>query len=359
MKKSPLYAMALLVACFFAACGNKPSEVPQSAERLPDSLIKNVQTIPVKLEDENGIIKLNGKVQANEARQAKVFALVSGKVQSLKVELGDFVQKGQVLAVLNSIEAAGIANDLANAEANVTLAEKTLATTKSLYEGNLATEQDYLGAKVNYNKSLADLQKAKQVAAISGGNQSQYLIKAPISGYVIEKNITNNSAIRPDNNADLFVIADLSEVWIMANVYEADMNNVHLGDEVMVSTLANPEKSYRGKIDKVYNMLDASTRTMKVRISMKNANHEFKPEMFAKVKVDRKVTHKALVIPAQAMVMDNGKNYVVVKKNGKLAVQPVEVRSRFEEKAYITGLDVGDAVVCSAQLLLYQALTTN
>ncbi len=351
--------MALLASSFFAACADKPTEAPQSDELLPDSLIKNVQTVPVKLEDENGIIKLNGKVQANEAHQAKVFALVSGKVQSLKVELGDFVHKGQVLALLNSIEVAGIANDLANAEANVILAEKTLATTKSLYEGNLATEQDYLGAKVNYNKSVADLQKAKQIASISGGNQSQYLIKAPISGYVIEKNITNNSAIRPDNNADLFVIADLSDVWIMANVYEADMNSVHLGDEVKVSTLANPEKSYTGKIDKIYNVLDASTRTMKVRISMNNANNEFKPEMFAKVRVDRKVTQKALTIPAQAMVMDNGKNYVVVKKNNKLSVQAIQVRSRFEDKAYVTGLALGDEVVTSSQLFLYQALTNN
>lgn len=359
MKKTSLYVVVLLATCFFAACADKPTETPKSDELLPDSLIKNVQTVAVGLEDENGIIKLNGKVQANEARQAKVFALVSGKVQSLKVELGDFVQKGQVLAVLNSTEVAGIANDLANAEANVTLAEKTLATTKSLYEGNLATEQDYLSAKVNYNKSMADLQKAKQVAAISGGNQSHYLIKAPISGYIIEKNITNNSAIRPDNNADLFVIADLSDVWIMANVYEADMNNVHLGDEVKVSTLVNPEKSYTGKIDKIYNVLDASTRTMKVRISMNNASHEFKPEMFAKVKVARKVTEKALAIPAQAMVMDNGKNYVILKKNGKLAIQAIQVISRFEDKAYITGLAAGDEVVTSSQLFLYQALTNN
>lgn len=359
MKKPLLYGVALLATCFIAACTGKPTESPKQDAMLSDSLVKNVQTVPVRLEDENGVIKLNGKVQANEARQAKVFALVSGKVESLKVELGDFVKKGQVLAVLNSTEVAGIANELTVAEANLTLAEKTLATTKSLYEGNLATEQDYLGAKVNYNKAVADLQKAKQVASISGGNQSQYLIKAPISGYVIEKNITNNSAIRPDNNADLFVIADLSDVWIMANVYEADMNNVHLGDEVKVSTLANPEKSYTGKIDKVYNVLDASTRTMKVRISMNNSSNEFKPEMFAKVKVARRVADKALAIPAQAMVMDNGKNYVIIKKDNKLAVQPIKIISRFEDKAYIAGLAAGDEVVTSSQLFLYQALTNN
>ena len=351
----------LFIVVAATSCNTESEEaVPENDKAVSDSIMRTVQTAPAMSEDEAEVIKLNGKVQPNEALQAKVYALVSGKIKSLNAELGDYVKKGQQLAVIQSTEVAGFSNELSLAESDVALTKKSLETAKDLYEGKLATEEDYINAKVAYNKSLSELNRAKQVSAISGGKSSAYIVAAPLSGYIIEKNITNNSEVRNDNNTDLFAIADLSNVWVIANVYEADMNNIALGEEVKVNTLADPQKDYSGKIDKIYNVLDPSTRTMKVRISMNNSNGELKPEMFATVTVSGKPSaNKVLTIPSQAIVLDNSKNYVVVKDSSKLQIKEVEIIKRVDPKAFVTGISAGEQVVTNSQVFLYQALNTK
>jgi cobalt-zinc-cadmium efflux system membrane fusion protein len=356
MKSFAIYLLPLAFAGMLASCGAHKTESKKDEPAVSDSLIKNVETAAAKMEEPSESIKLNGKIQPDESKQSKVFALVSGKIKSVQVELGDYVKQGQVLAVLQSAEVAGITNDVSIAESSLEMAKKNVETQKSLFEGNLATQQDYLSAQIEYKKAQSELNRARQVANISGGNSAAYTLKAPISGYVIEKNITGNSEVRQDNSNSLFTVADLSTVWIIANVYESDIANIRLGDEVRVKTLANPEKEYLGKIDKVYNVLDPANRTMQVRISMPNANGELKPEMFATVKVSAKPTGAVLSIPAKAIVMDNSKQYVVVKKTNKLEIKPISLLRRIEDRAFISGLEEGDQVVTSAQVFIYDAL---
>lgn len=360
MKRFAIYLLPVAFASALTACGSHPQEVAKEESVNTDSILKNAQTAPAVLEAPSEIIKLNGKIQPNEAKEAKVYALASGKIKSVHVEMGDYVKQGQVLAELQSTEVAGISNDVAIAESNVALAEKNVETQKSLFEGNLATQQDYLAAQTDYKKAVSELNRAKAVASITSGNGATYIVKAPISGYVIEKNITGNSEVRQDNSTNLFTIADLSDVWIIANVYEADITNIKLGDEVRVTTLANPEKDYLGKIDKVYNVLDPANRTMQVRISMQNTNGELKPEMFATVKVATKPGTKMLSVPATAIVLDNSKQYVVVKKaDGNMEIHEVKVIRRIDDRAYISGINENDQVVSSNQVFIYGALNTK
>ncbi|HEY8935079.1 MAG TPA: efflux RND transporter periplasmic adaptor subunit [Cyclobacteriaceae bacterium] len=353
------YLFVLFVILFLSSCADHSADHVQKTDPIPDSLISKLQTAQVQLENEYDIVKLNGKVLPNETKLAKVYALVSGKIESLNVELGDYVKKGQVLAILKSSEVASISNEVALAEANVTMAKKGLETTKDLYDARLATEQDFLNAKVNYNKMLSELSRAEEVASITGADKSTYVLKSPISGFIVEKNITNNSEVRSDNSDDLFEIADLSTVWVIAHVYESNMYNVHVGDSVRVKTLANPNRCYKGNIDKIYNVLDVETRTMQVRISMPNASNELKPEMFATVVVSGRPTGKRLTVPSKSLVMENSTNYVILKKKNKLSVQEIKLLKRVGDKAYISGLTEGDVVVTSSQVFLYQALTTN
>jgi cobalt-zinc-cadmium efflux system membrane fusion protein len=348
----------LIPLALASSCGSKHTEPPKDSAVISDSLVKNAETALVTSEDETDVIKLNGKVEPDETKLAKVYALVSGKILSVNVELGDYVTKGRVLAVLNSTEVAGLSNDLALAEGNLALAKKSLQTTKDLYEGKLATQQDYISAQISYNRAQSELNRAREVIAIAGGQNATYTLTAPISGYVIEKNITSNSAVRADNSSDLFAIADLSKVWVTANVYESDMTAINLGDHVVINTLAQPDKDYDGRIDKIYNVLDPTTRTMKVRVTMDNTNGELKPEMFATVKVHQRPTGKTLAIPSKAILMDNSRNYVVVRNGNKLEVREINLIKRTDDKAYIaSGLNLGDQVVTSGQVFFYQALT--
>ncbi|MCS3801147.1 efflux RND transporter periplasmic adaptor subunit [Niastella sp. OAS944] len=354
--KTSIIPILLYIAT--TAC-NSPEAAPVTNNNPLDSIMQTVQTAPVTMENAAESFKLNGKIQANEDHQAKVYALASGKIRSVNVALGDKVKQGQTLAVLQSMEVAGSSNDLSLAEANVAMTKKNLESTKDLYEGNLATSREYTTAQVDYNKALSELNRAKQVLAITGGKNAVYELKAPLTGYVIERNITGNSEVRQDNNNSLFTVADLSTVWAIANVYEADINRIHLGDTVRVTTLANPNTPFFGTIDKIYNVLDPANRTMKVRISMPNPNNELMPEMFVTVKVFGKSADNMLTIPSQAIVLDNSKNYVVVKDAKGLHIKEVQLIKRVDDKAYVQGLLEGEQVVTNSQVFIYQALTEN
>lgn len=360
MRCIKLFIIALLFQSAFISCANHEVVAPKDDSAVPDSVVKHVTTAPVKIEDVSDVIKLNGKIVPNENRQAKVYALVSGRIHSVSVELGDHVKKGQQLAVLQSTEVAGAANDLSVAQSSLDIAQKNLQSTEDMYKSNLATEREVISARQELNIAVSGLNKARQVSSITGGHNATYVLTAPIAGDVIEKTITSNSEVRQDNSTNLFTVADLSTVWIIANVYEADINNIHIGDAVTVNTLADPEKSYTGKIDKIYDVLDPANRTMKVRISMQNKNNELKPEMFATIVVQGKSSGKMLSIPSEAVVLDNSKRYVVVKKSpDSLAIQEIQIIKRAGDKTFITGLSEGQQVVINSQVFLYEALNSK
>lgn len=351
----PLFVSLVLLA----SCSEHTVIVEKDDKAVPDSIVKKTETAPVQMDDIAESVKLNGKISANETKQAKIYALVSGKIKSVSVELGDYVKQGQTLAILQSTEVAGVANDLTLAQSNVDITKKNLESTEELYKSNLATEKDLTSAKLEFNKASSELNRARQVSGITGGNNATYVLKAPVSGNVIEKTITNNSEVRQDNNASLFTVADLSTVWVIANVYESDINKIHLGDNVIVNTLSAPDKNYTGKIDKIYDVLDPASRTMKVRISMVNPHNELKPEMFATINVKGKSEGKMLSIPSRAVVLDESKQYVVVKKDSTLSIKPIKVVKRIGDRSFVTGVNEGELVVTNSQVFLYEALNAK
>ena len=350
------YSIAVIIVAVTFSCKHPTPVIAKDDNAVPDSIVKTVETAPAVMDDVAETIKLNGKVAPDDKKQAKVYALVSGKIQSVSVELGDYVKRGQSLAVLQSTEVAGVTNDLSLAQSNVDIAKKTMESTQELYNSNLATEKDLTLVKLEYNKAVSELNRSKEVSSITGGNNATYNLASPITGTVIEKTITANSQVRPDNNASLFTVADLSVVWIIASVYESDIDKIHTGDTVTVNTLSNLSRNYTGRIDKIYEVLDPASRTMKVKITMKNPGNELKPEMFATITVKGKSAGRMLAIPSKAIVLDNSKQFVVIKKDNKLEIKAIKLNKRIGEKSFIEGLSEGEQVVTNAQVFLYEAL---
>ncbi len=258
-----------------------------------------------------------------------------------------------------STEVAGAANDVSVSQSNLAIAQKDLQAAEDMYKSNLATEREVVSARLEVSKAQSELNRATQVSSITGGANATYVLTAPISGSIIEKMITNNSEVRQDNSTSLFTVADLSTVWIIANVYEADINKIHLGDEAIVNTLTDPDKNYKGRIDKIYDVLDPANRTMKVRISMPNSNDELKPEMFVTISVKEESMGRKLSIPSEAVVLDNSKHYTIVKQADSLAIREVQVLDRIGSRTFITGLAPGEQVVTNSQVFIYQALNTK
>jgi cobalt-zinc-cadmium efflux system membrane fusion protein len=288
----------------------------------------------------------------------KIFPMVSGIAQSVHVQLGDVVKKGQVLTTMKSAEIAGFSRDLISAQADLRNAKRQLETTQDLYKSGLSSEKDLEQAKSDYQKATAENNRAGSIMSINKSNGKGYEIQAPLSGYIIEKNVTDDMQVRADNNQNLFTIADLSSVFVLINMYESDIASVKLGDAVQITTLAYPDKVFTGKIDKLFDVLDPDNKVMRARVMISNPDNMLKPGMFTNVKIQAKSGMNLPAVKTDAIVFDNNKNYVVVVDGpAKVHIQPVEIAKRVEDVAYISkGLKPGQRVVASRQVYLYESL---
>jgi cobalt-zinc-cadmium efflux system membrane fusion protein len=360
MKKIVLKIVLFSVLVVFMNCNRKTDPKEQEyAFPVSDSLYHTLKIDTVIKCPLVSSLTLTGKISFDEDKVARIYPMVSGIISNVKVEYGDYVRKGQSLGVIRSSEMAGYASDLALAEANVSSSKKNLDAAESMYQNKLIAEQDLVSAQSAYQQAQAQLKRAKEILQINGGNmQSEFVIKAPVSGFVVEKQVNNDMSIRTDNSNNLFTISDLKEVWVWANVYESNISNVHLGDQVAVTTLAYPGKTFSGKIDKILNVLDPTNKVMKIRVVLPNPGFLLKPEMFASITVANKTNVASLCVPSTALIFDHSQYYVLLTSGpAHIQVVPVQVISRYADRIYISGkLNEGDKIIASDALLIYQTL---
>jgi len=273
--------------------------------------------------------------------------------------LGDYVTAGQPLAVIKSSEMAGYSNSLVVAETNLTATKKQLDASEDLYKSGLASQLDVTNAQVNYDQAVAQLEMAKRILKINGNNtQGDYIVKAPINGFIVQKLVTNDQAIRTDNGNPMFTISDLKDVWVWANVYESNLDKVHLGDNVDVTTLSYADRVFKGKIDKIMHVLDPSSKVTKVRVVIDNPQYALRPQMFASVTVTNTQHQQALYVPSGALIFDHSQYYVLVYHGaGKANITPVQKLNSFGNNVYITdGVKAGDRVIATGALQIYDQL---
>lgn len=365
MKTQTFWAGLSAIMCL-AACHPKQQESTESKQVcISDSLSKMITIDTAKTTTMKDELALSGEVASDDNNVIKVFPFSSGQVTEVKVSLGDRVSKGQTLAIMRSADVAGNYTDLSSTQSDVAVAKRQLEQAESLYKNGISSERDYTEAKENYNKALAANTKVKQQLAINGGGNTSengmLIIKAPESGYIIEKNITSGSFIRQDNNGSMFTISNMKDVWVWANVFESDISKVKVGYTAKVTTLAYPDKVFTGKINEISSVLDPDSKVMRVKIALPNPDMLLKPEMFTNVVITNSENTQSVSVPAKAIVFDSSKNFVVVY-NGKcdLKVREVSVIKTVDDVAYIaSGLNPGDKVISKNQLLLYDALTAD
>ena len=352
-----LMTLAGLISC-------RSDAAPDEAKKgytLPDSLLKTIEIDSVSSSPVINTLTLTGKVDFNEDNVIKIFPTISGQVSDIKVMPGDYVQQGQELAVIRSSDMAGYSNDFTTAKSNVDVAKKNLDATNDMYNSGLASQRDQLTAQEGYNQAVSAFEKAKRVLNLNGGSlNGEYILKSPINGFVVDRQVNNNMMIRSDNATALFTISDLKNVWVMANVYEANISLVKMGDSVNITTLSYPGKIFRGKIDRVMNVLDPSNKVMKLRIVLTNPGYLLKPEMFANVVVNTTENKEMINIPSRALIFDHSQYYVLVYKSpSDITIRPVQVLSTVGDKTFISGgLIEGERLIGTEALLIYQELNS-
>ena len=328
---------------------------------IPDTVMKALRIDTVSTSQLVTAITLTGKIGTNDDNVVPVYSLVSGIVNDIKVNLGDNVSSGQTLAVVRSQEMAQYSSDLLNAETNLTVAQKNLEKTVDLFHSGLASVPDTLAARVGLQQAQAELSRVNRVLKINGGNsEGDFVVRAPIGGFIVQKGATNNMLIRGDNSTSLFTISDLKNVWVQANVYESNIGLIHQGENVDVTTLAYPGRTFKGKIDKVMNVLDPTSKVMKVRVVLPNADYALKPEMYASITVSDKENKQCLSVPSSAVIFDHSQNFVLVfHSKSDVVITPVTVLSAVGDKTFIaTGVNEGEKIVSSQAILIYNALNS-
>jgi len=347
-------------ALFISSCTAHKEDTEDKNQRfkVTDTLLKSLEVDTVSSGGAKSEISLSGAIAPDENKMVKIFPMVSGIVEDVNVLLGDFVQKGQTLAIMRSSEMAGFTKDYVSSQADMKSFKRVLQSTQDLYKSGLASGMDLQHAQSDYDKAAAENKRAGSVMSINTSSSKGYELKSPIAGYVVEKNLTNNMQVRADNSQNLFTIADLSDVYVLANIFESDISSVQIGDPVKITTLSYPDKIFTGKIDKIYSMIDPDNKVMRARVKIDNPGNLLKPQMFAKVLIQAATGDHLPVINAKSLIFDNDR-YYVIQKTGPAAVhiQPIVIAKRTEDRVYIQqGLKAGDEIISSRQLFLYESL---
>jgi membrane fusion protein, heavy metal efflux system len=362
MKTLYIYTWGAALLIMLAACSKKQEQPAEEATQkftMTDQMYASSTFATASEEFAQNQIRLFGKVSAENNNISQVFPAVGGSVIEIKAELGDYVKQGQLLASVRSTEIAGFQSQSSDADANVSIAERNLQSTKDMYEGKLASEKELVMAQKELDKAKAEqrrMREVNQIYKLKSG--SVYNMYAPISGYIVAKDISPNEMLSSNSEGAVFTIAKLDNVWVLANVNESDLNKIKVGQEVNIYTIAYPDKDIKGKIDKIFNVIDPDTRAAKALISVPNSDVALKPEMNATVTVHFPDDKKFVAVPSAAVVFDKNKNFVMVY-NGKdnIETREVNVYRTLDDKTYISeGLKAGEKIIVKNNLLIYDAI---
>lgn len=293
MNKAHAVAGVLMLACLFI--GGCSREAPPTKKQAGDPSdpglyqadgTKAFKLAPVTVRSLPSTLTLNGTINPDATRAIHVTSLGSGRVVDLKVRLGDYVKKGQSLVVISSPDLSAAVADYQKAVAEEVLSHKGLDRAQLLYEHGATAQKDLEAAQADEEKAKVDVSASEQRVRVLGGDPAHptSLIKllAPVSGTIVEQNVSGFEGIKSlDNTPNLFTIADLSQVWLVCDVYENDLEDVHVGDSSEIRLNGIPDHVFRGKVANVSSILDPTTRSAKVRVVLPNPDGLLRPGMFA------------------------------------------------------------------------------
>jgi Cu(I)/Ag(I) efflux system membrane fusion protein len=325
-------------------------ETDATGIRIDPTTVQNigVKTEVVQVRNLHRIIRTVGKIQYDETRVYAVNSKIAGWVEKLRVDYtGQFVRKGEPLLDLYSPE---------------------LVSTQEEYLQALRYEKQMAGSTVGEARSgaveLAQSAKRRlqywdiperEIDAIAqrGTPQKTMTFYSPFDGYVIDKMVYDGQNVMA--GMDLYRIADLSTVWIIAEIYQYELPWVKVGQEASVELSYLPGRKFKGRLTYIYPTLNTETKTARVRIAVRNTpGLEFKPEMFATVEIASPVSVKAVAVPDQAIIRSGPRNVAVIALGGGY-FDPREVTLGVSAEGYVQilkGVKAGEKIVVSSQFLI-------
>jgi cobalt-zinc-cadmium efflux system membrane fusion protein len=263
-------------------------------------------------------LNVTGSVTPDVSREIPVVALANGRVVAVHVRLGDFVHKGQLIMEIQSTDVANAFNQYLKAVNDERLARTVLDRDQLLYSKGAIAKSQVEIAQDAEDDALADLRAAEQQLHVLGVDPKHpgetVKVLSPASGFIIQQNVTEASTagVGLSGSSNAFVIADLSHVWILCDVYENDLATVHVGQSADIHLSAYPDRLLTGTIGDVGALLDPNLRTGKVRVQVPNPGYLMRVGMFATATFHGKKLEMHAAVPSTAILHLHDRDWVYV-----------------------------------------------
>lgn len=357
-------AAALLL---LAGCGkNHESDATDATTAARQTPPPNIQTASVTTTSFQRTIDTTGTVAFDQNRSTQVLSPISGPVSRILANVGSRVGRGQALALVSSPDFAAAVSALRKAEATAKNARHIADLDEQLFKNDAIARRDLEQAQTDAVNAEADRDAAIQqlrslgvddntITAIRENKPVENLggiIRSPISGEVVERLVTPGQLLQA-GTTPTFTVADLSSVWVMANVFEADLPSVHVGDTADV--IAGTGQTLRGTVDYIAALVDPNTRAVSVRLEVPNPGEVLRRDMYVRVELHSRQPAQGILVPVSAVLRDaQNLPYVFVKKaDGTFARQQVQIGSRYGDQQEITaGLTAGQTIVVQGSVFL-------
>jgi cobalt-zinc-cadmium efflux system membrane fusion protein len=375
-KRATLLAVSLgLTAALAAACSARPDADPapdapsstSAAITLPPAQRERIGVHAVAPSSYHPVVRTTGTVAFDGDQSTQVLAPISGPVMRILVQPGDRVTKGQALAYVSSPDYASAVADYRKARAAASNAQRIATLDSALFANDAIARRDLEQAQTDAVSATADRDAALQqlralgvddstLATLQAGRPVQGahgVIRAPIAGTLVERLITPGQLLEA-GSTPCFTIADLSKMWVMANVFESDLADVGLNDVATVTTNASP-KPVAGVVDNIAALVDPTTKATAVRILVPNRDRLLKKDMYVSVSIRSRRADTGLLVPVSAVLRDEDNQPFVYVEGAKGGYErrTVQLGSRIDDRYVITGgLTAGDRVVSEGGLFL-------
>jgi RND family efflux transporter MFP subunit len=331
-------ALALLTA--LASCGNSGSNGQQTPAG-PAATVPNVEVAVARSRDVPQETSYASTVEAYAVNN--IMPQTAGRIRKINVEVGDYVQKGQVLAEMDRTQLDQLALQIQNDDIEY-------ERLKGLFEEGGVSRSDFETAELSYKLRKSNYENVKE----------NTILRSPINGYVSARNFDTGDMF--SMSAPLFTVQQVVPVKLLVGISESEYTQVKKGDEVSLTVDALPGRTFTGKVERLYPTIDAATHTFKVEVKVGNTDRALRPGMYARVTVNFG-TRRSIIVPDQAVVKQEGTGtrfIYVLQADGTVSYLPITVgRHIGTEYEVLSGLEDGMQVVVKGQSTLKDGIKVN
>ncbi|MDT4289631.1 efflux RND transporter periplasmic adaptor subunit [Methylomonas sp. MO1] len=356
--QTPLHSSSLTAALFLLSFALPAfgADLKPVLEASP-ALLKLLSIAEVKPGEVGESLNLSARVELDQHRVARIGASVTGRITEIDAMLGQAVKKGERLALLNSTELGKAQSDYLKAASQVNLRRITVKRAERLLESGVIAEAEFQERQSVLTEADVDLRAASDQLRVMGMSEADLKrldkqrsihsyspVTASIDGVVIERNVAIGQVVQPADA--LYTVADLSQLWLVAEIPEQQAHWARQGDQAFAEVPALPGQEVSGKLIYVADMVDSDTRTVTVRMALANPQRLFKPQMLATLKIS-KPGSQTLIVPSQAVVRENDKDFVFVDTgSARFELRPVRLgREEAQKRPLLEGLKAGEKIV--------------